>query len=201
MTISKINKNTKKLGALALFLGMGLAVSLARAPQVEAAAFTLTSTAFKNNGAIPPKYSFNAMGCTGENLSPPLEWKNPPAGTKSFALVVHDPDAPTGSGWWHWVVYNIPADTTSLPEGAGAADGHALPKGTVQGTTDFGKAGYGGPCPPPGSGKHHYNFKLVALKVDKIDVPPGASAAMVGFNVNANKLGEAKLTGTFEQKK
>ena len=89
---------------------------------VEAAAFTLTSSAFKNNAAIPEKYSFNAMGCTGENVSPPLEWKNPPAGTKSFALMVHDPDAPTGSGWWHWVVYNIPADATSLPEGATRGD-------------------------------------------------------------------------------
>jgi Raf kinase inhibitor-like YbhB/YbcL family protein len=194
-------KTSTKVGAGLLFLAVGLGAGVTQAPPAEAASFTLTSTAFKNNGAIAPKYSFNQMGCTGENLSPPLEWKNPPAGTKSFALMVHDPDAPTGSGWWHWVVYNIPADTMSLPEGAGAADGHALPKGTVQGTTDFGKPGWGGPCPPPGSGKHHYNFTLYALKVDKIDVPPGASAAMVGFNVNANKLGQAKLTGTFEQKK
>jgi Raf kinase inhibitor-like YbhB/YbcL family protein len=195
-----MNTSTK-IGTGLLFVAIGIGASLTHAPVVEAASFTLTSTAFKNNGAIAPKYSFNQMGCTGENVSPPLEWKNPPAGTKSFALMVHDPDAPTGSGWWHWVVYNIPADTTALPEGAGAADGHALPKGTVQGNTDFGKPGWGGPCPPPGSGKHHYNFTLFALKVDKIDVPPGASPAMVGFNVSANKLGQAKLTGTFEQKK
>jgi Raf kinase inhibitor-like YbhB/YbcL family protein len=194
-------KTSAKIGTGLLFVAIGVGAGLAHTPAVEAASFTLTSTAFKNNGAIAPKYSFNQMGCTGENVSPPLEWKNPPAGTKSFALMVHDPDAPTGSGWWHWVVTNIPADTTALPEGAGAADGHALPKGTVQGNTDFGKPGWGGPCPPPGSGKHHYNFMLYALKVDKIDVPPGASPAMVGFNVNANKLGQAKLTGTFEQKK
>ncbi|HEY6477936.1 MAG TPA: YbhB/YbcL family Raf kinase inhibitor-like protein [Polyangia bacterium] len=165
---------------------------------VEAAAFTLTSSAFKNNAAIPEKYSFNAMGCTGENISPPLEWKNPPAGTKSFALMAHDPDAPTGSGWWHWVVYNIPADATSLPEGATAA---TLPKGSTEGNTDFGKAGWGGPCPPPGSGKHHYNFTLFALKVDKIEVPPGASAAMVGFNAKANAIASAKLTGLFSRAK
>ncbi|HVY39759.1 MAG TPA: YbhB/YbcL family Raf kinase inhibitor-like protein [Polyangia bacterium] len=194
-------KTSTKIGSGLLLAAVGLGVALAHAPAVEAASFTLTSTAFKNNGAIAPKYSFNQMGCTGENVSPPLEWKNPPAGTKSFALMVHDPDAPTGSGWWHWVVYNIPAETTSLPEGAGAPDGHALPKGTVQGNTDFGKPGWGGPCPPPGSGKHHYNFTLFALKVDKLDIPPGASPAMVGFNVGANKLGQAKLTGTFEQKK
>jgi Raf kinase inhibitor-like YbhB/YbcL family protein len=166
---------------------------------VEAAAFTLTSAAFKNNAAIPPKYSFNMMGCTGENVSPPLEWKNPPAGTKSFALMAHDPDAPTGSGWWHWVVYNIPADATSLPEGAGGGTG--LPKGASQGNTDFGKPGWGGPCPPPGSGKHHYNFTLFALKVDKIEVPPGASPAMVGFNAIANAIGKAKLTGLFTRAK
>ncbi len=194
-------KTSTKIGTGLFFVAIGLGAGLTHSPAVEAASFTLTSTAFKSNGTIAPKYSFNQMGCTGENVSPPLEWKNPPAGTKSFALMVHDPDAPTGSGWWHWVVYNIPADTTALPEGAGAADGHALPKGTVQGNTDFGKPGWGGPCPPPGSGKHHYNFTLYALKVDKIDVPPGASPAMVGFNVNANKLGQAKLTGMFEQKK
>ncbi|MFL5303799.1 MAG: YbhB/YbcL family Raf kinase inhibitor-like protein [Polyangia bacterium] len=194
-------KTSTKIGTGLLVAALGLGASLTHSPAAEAASFTLTSAAFKNNGTIAPKYSFNQMGCTGENVSPPLEWKNPPAGTKSFALMVHDPDAPTGSGWWHWVVYNIPAETTALPEGAGAADGHALPKGTVQGNTDFGKPGWGGPCPPPGSGKHHYNFTLFALKVDKIDVPPGASPAMVGFNVSANKLGQAKLTGTFEQKK
>jgi hypothetical protein len=168
------------------------------AKSVEAAAFTLTSAAFKNNAAVPEKYSFNAMGCTGQNVSPPLEWKNVPAGTKSLALMVHDPDAPTGSGWWHWVVYNIPADATSLPEGATAA---TLPKGAVQGNTDFGKPGWGGPCPPPGSGKHHYNFTLFALKVDKIEVPPGASPAMVGFNVKANAIASAKLTGLFSRAK
>jgi Raf kinase inhibitor-like YbhB/YbcL family protein len=172
------------------------AVLFATAGVAEAApAFTLSSSAFKNNAAIPDKYAFNGMGCTGENVAPPLEWKNPPAGTKSFALMVHDPDAPTGSGWWHWVAYNIPADATSIPEGG------ALPKGAVGGNNDMGKPGYGGPCPPPGSGKHHYNFTLFALKVDKIEVPPGASAAMVGFNANGNAIGKAKLTGIYSRGK
>jgi Raf kinase inhibitor-like YbhB/YbcL family protein len=163
----------------------------------HAAGFSLSSPDFKNNGAIPDKYTFNNMGCTGQNLSPALEWKNAPAGTKSFALMVHDPDAPTGSGWWHWVLYNIPASTTSLPEGAGKS----LPAGAAEGSTDFGTTGYGGPCPPPGSGKHHYNFTLYALKVDKLDVPPNATAAMVGFYAGANSLGKAKLTGLYERKK
>ncbi|MES1210328.1 MAG: YbhB/YbcL family Raf kinase inhibitor-like protein, partial [Pseudomonadota bacterium] len=106
-------KTFTKIGTGLLFVAIGVGAGLTHAPAVEAASFTLTSAAFKNNGAIAAKYSFNQMGCTGENLSPPVEWKNPPAGTKSFALTVHDPDAPTGSGWWHWVVYNIPADATS----------------------------------------------------------------------------------------
>ncbi|HEX3901873.1 MAG TPA: YbhB/YbcL family Raf kinase inhibitor-like protein [Polyangia bacterium] len=191
-----------KIGVMTMVTMGGVGGYLAVPKTVEAAgAFTLTSSDFKNNAAIPVKYSFNAMGCTGENVSPALEWKNPPAGTKSFALMAHDPDAPTGSGWWHWVVYNIPADATSLPEGAGAAAGTALPKGATQGNTDFGKPGWGGPCPPPGSGKHHYNFTLFALKVDKIEVPPGASPAMVGFNANANAIGKAKLTGLFSRAK
>jgi Raf kinase inhibitor-like YbhB/YbcL family protein len=169
----------------------------------SAAPFALTSTSFKAGGNIDQKNAGNVMGCTGEDKSPALEWKNPPAGTKSFALMVHDPDAPTGgSGFWHWVVYNIPADATSLPEGAGDAAGSGLPKGSVQGNTDMGKPGYIGPCPPPGSPKHHYNFVLYPLKVDKLEIPPGATAAFVGFNANANVIGKpAKLTGVYARPK
>ena len=164
------------------------------AATAAAAPFKLTSADFKDNGAIPDKLAFNNMGCTGSNISPELEWTNAPAGTKSFALMVHDPDAPTGSGWWHWVVYNISADTTSIAEGA-------VPKGAAQGNTDFGSPGWGGPCPPPGSGDHHYHFTLFALKVDKLDLPANATAAYVGFNVNANALGKATLTGIYNRKK
>ena len=196
-------RSSWKIGVMALVTAGAVAGSPVTGPNtVEAAAFTLTSPSFKNNGVIPEKYSFNGMGCTGQNVSPQLDWKNPPAGTRSFALMVHDPDAPTGSGFWHWIVYNIPADATSIPAGAGDAKGTGLPKGAVQGHTDFGTAMYGGPCPPPGSGKHHYNFMLYALKVDKIEIPPGATAAIVGFNANMNAIGKpAKLTGTFERKK
>jgi Raf kinase inhibitor-like YbhB/YbcL family protein len=182
-------------------IGISAALLLATAAgPATAAPFTLTSTSFKAGGAIPQTNAGNIMGCTGEGKSPQLEWKNPPAGTKSFALMVHDPDAPTGgSGFWHWIVYNIPADATSLPEGATAA---TLPKGSVEGNTDMGKPGYIGPCPPPGSPKHHYNFMLYPLKVDKIDVPSGATAAFVGFNANMNVIGKpAKLTGTYQRPK
>ena len=171
------------------------------AATAAAAPFKLTSTDFKQGEALPKKDEFNSFGCNGDNQSPALEWSNPPPGTKSFALLLHDPDAPTGSGWWHWVVYNIPADAKSLPAGAGKADNSALPKGAVQGNTDFGSPGYGGPCPPPGSGVHHYNFTLYALKVEKLDLPANATAAFVAFNLNANSLGQAKLTGTYTRKK
>jgi Raf kinase inhibitor-like YbhB/YbcL family protein len=169
-----------------------LAISAATA---AAGPFKLTSSDFKDGGALADKQAFNSFGCTGGNVSPELKWTNAPAGTKSFALMVHDPDAPTGSGWWHWVVYNIPASATSI------AAGGPLPSGAVEGKTDFGKAGYGGPCPPAGSGDHHYNFTLFALKVDKLDLPADATAAFVGFNVNGNAIGKAKLVGIYSRKK
>jgi Raf kinase inhibitor-like YbhB/YbcL family protein len=160
-----------------------------------AAPFTLTSKDFKEGGKIPDKQVFNSFGCSGGNASPDLEWTGAPAGTKSFALMVHDPDAPTGSGWWHWVVYNIPADATSIPEGG------PVPKGAAEGNTDFGKPGWGGPCPPAGSGNHHYEFTLFALKTDKLDIPAGATAAFVGFNVNGNMIAKTKLTGLYSRAK
>ena len=142
------------------------------------------------------RFAGDGFGCKGGNVSPALAWSNAPEGTRSFALLVHDPDAPTGSGWWHWLVYNIPAGTSSLAAGAGDAHKNLLPAGAVQGRTDFGTAGYGGPCPPPGK-PHHYHFRLYALKVAKLDLPADASAALVGFNVQAQSLGSAELTGLY----
>ena len=119
---------------------------------------------------------------------------------EELCLTVYDPDAPTGSGWWHWVVYNIPATTTELPEGAGAADGKALPAGAMQGRTDFGTPGFGGACPPKGDRPHRYIFTVYALKTDKLDVPPDATAALVGFMINANLLGKASFTAKYGRK-
>jgi len=160
------------------------------------ALFTLTSPDIANGKDIPAAQVFNSFGCSGNNVSPALSWTNVPAGTKSFALLVYDPDAPTGSGWWHWVAYNIPADTTSLPADAGNPKKGLMPGATVQGRTDFGTTGYGGPCPPPGK-PHHYYFRLYALKVPKLDVPADATAALIGFNVNANSLGKAQILGLY----
>jgi len=175
------------------------ALWLAGAAGAAAAAdFRLSSSDFAANGELANKFVYQGFGCHGGNVSPALSWSDAPAGTKSFALLVHDPDAPTGgAGWWHWVLYNIPATATAIAQGAGTADGAALPKGAVQGKTDFGSTGWGGPCPPPGHGKHHYQFTLYALKVDKLDVADGASAALIGYSANANAIGKAQLTALY----
>lgn len=163
-----------------------------------AADFRLISTDFKANGELANKFVYQGFGCHGDNVSPSLSWSGAPTGTKSYALLVHDPDAPTGgAGWWHWIVYNIPAIAHAIVQGAGTPDGGALPKGALQGKTDFGAMGWGGPCPPPGHGKHHYHFSLYALKVEKLEVPDGASAALIGYMANANSIGKAQLTGLY----
>jgi Raf kinase inhibitor-like YbhB/YbcL family protein len=172
------------------------------ASSVQAASFRLSSPDIKPGGRIADEQVFNGFGCTGKNVSPALHWSGAPKGTKSFALLVHDPDAPTGgAGWWHWLVIDISADTAELKKGAGTADGSGLPAGTVQVATDFGAPGWGGPCPPAGDKAHHYRFTLYALKVDKLDVPKDAKASLVGFMVNANAIAKATLTGVFGRAK
>lgn len=183
----------KKLIRNMLLVGMCSAVALALAADPE---FTVTSKDIAQDKPMTLKQVFSGFGCTGQNISPALSWQNAPAGTKSFAIMVHDPDAPTGSGWWHWVVYNIPATTTSIPEDAGSVKKNLLPEGVVQGRTDFGATGYGGPCPPPGK-PHRYYFRVHALKVPKIEAPADATAAMIGFNVNANTLAKSEIMATY----
>jgi Raf kinase inhibitor-like YbhB/YbcL family protein len=160
-----------------------------------ASALSLTSADIKPGAKIADEQVFNSFGCTGKNISPALNWSGAPKNTKSFALSVYDPDAPTGSGFWHWVVFNIPADVSSLDKGAGDPKGSASPKGAVQSRTDFGVPGYGGPCPPKGDKPHHYIFTLFGLDVDKIDADENASAAFVGFNLHFHTLAKATLTG------
>ncbi|GBR01049.1 kinase inhibitor [Acetobacter oeni] len=158
-------------------------------------AFTLTSTAFVNGATLPPAQVYSGMGQTGGNLSPPLRWDGAPAGTRSFVVTLYDPDAPTGSGWWHWVVINIPADVASLPEGAGSGKA-GLPDGALQIRTDFGVAGYGGAAPPPGR-VHRYIFTVTALDVPKLEVPADASPALIGFMLNHHRLSSAQLTALY----
>ena len=178
--------------------GVLLAAGLVLAGSVHAEAFKLFSPDIKPQTPIADEQVFAGLGCDGKNISPALKWSGAPPGTKSFALLVHDPDAPTGgAGWWHWVVTNIPAETAELPKGAGKADGSALPKGARQINTDFGGPGWGGPCPPLGDKPHRYNFTLHALKVGKLDLRPGATAALTGATVKANSIGQATLTGRY----
>jgi len=177
------------------------AFSFLAASAAQAAGFSLTSPDVQGK-PFGEKYVFNNFGCQGENVSPALNWTEPPAGTKSLAVMVHDPDAPTGgSGWWHWVVINLPADTRGLPQGAADAAAKALPAAAVQIRGDSGIPGWTGPCPPVGDKPHRYVFTVYALKVDKLDVPADASAALVGFMVNGNAIGKASFTAHYGRKK
>ncbi len=167
------------------------------ATSANAAKFTLLAPTIKPGSMLTDAQVYKGFGCDGKNLSPALRWATAPKDTKSFAITVYDPDAPTGSGWWHWVVYNIPHGVSSLPEGAGAADGKGLPAGTQQGRTDFGSPGFGGACPPVGDRPHRYIFTVHALKTEKLELPADASAAMVGFMINANSLGKASFVARY----
>lgn len=154
--------------------------------------FTLTSTGFTDGGALPDA-QVQARG----NLSPQLSWSGAPEGTKSFAVTCYDPDAPTGSGFWHWTVANLPADVTELAEGASSA---GLPRGAVEGRTDFGEPGFGGAAPPPGHGPHRYIFTVFAVDTEKLDVTPGNSGAVFGFNLHFHTLAKASITGVYENR-
>ncbi len=155
-------------------------------------AFIISSKDLKDGEKMPNAQVFNGMGYQGDNLSPHLSWEQAPAGTKSFAITCYDPDAPTGSGWWHWGVANLPAELRELPTGAGSGQG-GLPAGAVQTRTDFGKAGYGGAAPPQGE-HHRYIFTVHALDVEQLEVSEESSGAYLGFNLHFHTLGKASLT-------
>ncbi len=158
----------------------------------------LTSNNFKDGDYLGMDHILSAdygFGCGGGNKSPHLKWEGAPAGTKSCAVLCFDPDAPTGSGFWHWVVVNIPANVTELPLDAGNPAGGKLPAGALQVRTDFGKPGYGGPCPPEGDHPHRYLFSVHAVGVEKLPVSADTAAAVVGFQLHFNTLAKASLMG------
>jgi Raf kinase inhibitor-like YbhB/YbcL family protein len=155
-------------------------------------AFTLTSNDLVDGGVLPDA-QVHAKG----NTSPHLAWSGAPEGTKSFAVHCYDPDAPTGSGFWHWTVANIPADVTELPTGASSDN---LPKGAIEGRTDYGAPGFGGAAPPPGHGPHRYIFTVFAVDVDRLDVTADDSGAVFGFNLFFHTLAKASITATYENK-
>ena len=157
--------------------------------------FTLTSSDLQ--GQLTTEQEFNGFGCNGKNISPELLWKNVPKGTKSFALTVYDPDAPTGSGWWHWIVVNIPANVDHIAKNASGAN--VLPKGAVETMTDYGKPGFGGACPPQGDKPHEYRFTIHALDVEKLDVDAKSDSALVGFMINHHTIEKATIVSYYKR--
>ena len=149
--------------------------------------FTLTSNDIIDGGVLPDA-QVQAKG----NTSPHLKWSGAPEGTKSYAVTCYDPDAPTGSGFWHWTVANIPADVTELPTAG------PVPAGAVEGRTDYGSPGFGGAAPPPGHGPHRYIFTVFAVDTEKLDVTPENSGAVFGFNLHFHTLAKATITATYE---
>ena len=160
-----------------------------RLPEVPT--FTLESPEFENDGPLP-----TSARQDGGNISPELHWSGAPADTKSFVLTVYDPDAPTGSGFWHWAVYNIPAATIELPAGAG--DQGTLPKGAITSPNEMRTQQYIGAAPPPGDGPHRYFFTLSALDVETLDIPEDATPAVLGFMMRGNVIARARLVGLAE---
>ncbi|MFK0570283.1 YbhB/YbcL family Raf kinase inhibitor-like protein [Endozoicomonas sp.] len=155
---------------------------------------TLMSNQVTNSKSFQSQQLYNQWGCTGKNTSPELKWSNVPEGTKSFAVTMYDPDAPTGSGWWHWVVINIPANIHSLSLNAGMESGKNLPKGANMLRNDFGFKGYGGACPPPDSAPHNYHITVYALNIPNLDLNSSASPAMAGFYILQHTLAKTILT-------
>ena len=169
---------------------IGLAAAALAANVATSFAFEITSSSVSDGKWAKKYFGDKISGCDGGNVSPALSWKDAPEGTKSFGLTLYDPDAPTGSGWWHWQVWNIPATATGFEEGK-------VPAGVIQGKGDIGRPGYLGPCPPPSTGVHHYTFTLYALKVDKLEIDPNvASGAFVGYNLNGNVIAKATVIYT-----
>jgi Raf kinase inhibitor-like YbhB/YbcL family protein len=161
---------------------------------------TLRSDSFNDGDYLAAEHILSeqyGFGCAGGNVSPALAWSGAPEATRSFAVTCFDPDAPTGSGFWHWVVVNIPPDVTSLPAGAGSGAG--LPAGALQTRTDYGAPGYGGPCPPEGDHPHRYLFTVFAVGVDGLPVEPDTSAAVIGFQLHFNTLDKAELMGLYKR--
>lgn len=153
--------------------------------------FTLKSNSLRGQGVR--KMMFNGMNCTGDNVSPQMEWEDAPEGTKSFAVTLYDPKAPTLGGWYHWVAFNIPADVTALEEGAGDPNKRLMPETAVQSRTDFGTDGYGGPCPPENDPAHPYYLTVYALDVEELGLDREASPALVSFNLEQHTLQKATL--------
>ncbi|MEO0910942.1 MAG: YbhB/YbcL family Raf kinase inhibitor-like protein [Pseudomonadota bacterium] len=179
----------KLLSAGLLFASMAVSPALAQE-------FDLTSATVSEGDKLNDSQVFQGFGCEGENQSPQLSWTGAPAGTKSFAINVYDPDAPTGSGWWHWNVVNLPASTVSVVQNASITNN--LPAQALEIRNDYGTLGFGGACPPPGE-VHRYVFTIYALGVERLELPENPSNALVGFMIRANMLDSASITAVYHR--
>jgi Raf kinase inhibitor-like YbhB/YbcL family protein len=159
--------------------------------------FTLKSDDL--GGQLTQSQELSGFGCSGKNISPSLKWINAPGNTKSFAVTVYDPDAPTGSGFWHWVIFDIPAGVNELKADAGRIEKNLAPAGSIQSATDFGKPGFGGACPPQGDKAHRYIFTVYALSTKKLNLDEKTSPAMVGFFLNSNTISKASLMAYYQR--
>ncbi|HEX5459417.1 MAG TPA: YbhB/YbcL family Raf kinase inhibitor-like protein [Steroidobacteraceae bacterium] len=202
----RVRNVSNRSAVLALVAGLIAASALAFAdrsarrppalrPAAAASRLALHSPDVTPGDTIALGHVYDASGCHGGNISPALSWTHPPAGTRSFAVLMFDPDAP-GGGWWHWAAFDIPAGVTSLQAGAGNPGRHLLPAGAIQARNDFGSPGYGGPCPPPGP-PHHYHLMLYALRVARLGLDAGASAAQVAAKARSDALAEGQIVGTY----
>lgn len=174
-------------------------LSLSISTSVYADSFALSSHDIAQGEFMAKAQEFNGFGCSGGDLSPHLKWSNAPQGTKSFAITAYDPDAPTGSGWWHWQVVNIPKNVTEMATGAGSAKKDFAPRGSMQINNDYGSRGFGGACPPLGHGVHHYRFTIHALSVETLELPEDASGALAGYMINANTIESSTIESLYKR--
>lgn len=172
---------------------------LSASATVYAGSLKLSSQDIAQGEFMSKAHEYTGFGCSGDDLSPHLKWSNAPKGTKSFALTAYDPDAPTGSGWWHWQVVNIPMTVTEIATGAGNPKNSSMPEGSMQIQNDYGSRGFGGACPPKGHGVHHYRFTVHALSVEKLELPEDASGALTGYMINANTIQSSTIESLYKR--
>jgi Raf kinase inhibitor-like YbhB/YbcL family protein len=181
-----------------LFVNLALPLSVFLSGSALADSLKLTSTDISQGKFMSAAQEFQGFGCSGSNLSPQLSWTGVPKGTEAFAVMAYDPDAPTGSGWWHWQIVNIPKDVTTLATGAGDLSKNVAPAGSINIKNDYGVMGFGGACPPKGHGVHRYQFTVHALS-KKLEFPKDASGGLIGFMVHAHSLDSSTIEALYKR--
>jgi len=191
MTSIKINKLFKSFTLILIFSSLCFAQQEEK--KFTEKKFTLNSPDIKEGQTLSLEQVYNGFGCTGKNISPELSWQNAPSNTKSFAITAYDPDAPTGSGWWHWSAFNIGSKVSKIEKGV------KFPISVIQGKTDYGTSEFGGACPPKGDKPHRYIFTIYALDIEKIDLDKNTSGAKIGFFLNKHAIDKAAITAKYSR--